>query len=82
MNLSLRSSGKIKAEENVEVVLTVLNDLLEHENMQVRTFVNGTLYSLLSRQSLREHAKAMGMQDILKYLMEHSDERFKKQILY
>lgn len=54
MNLSLRSSGKTKCENNIEDVLNVLNDLLEHENMQVRTFVNGTLYSLLSRQSLRE----------------------------
>ena len=38
-------------------VLPVFNDLLEHENLQVRTFVNGTLYSLLSRPSLREQAK-------------------------
>ena len=49
MNLSLRNSGKAKCEEESENVLKVLNDLLEHENMQVRTFVNGTLYSLLSR---------------------------------
>ena len=54
MNLSLRSISKIKCEDPQEEVLKVLNDLLEHENMQVRTFVNGTLYSLLSRQVLRE----------------------------
>ena len=40
-----------------EEVLKVLNELLEHENMQVRTFVNGTLYSLFSRASIREQAK-------------------------
>jgi hypothetical protein len=40
--------------------------------------VNGTLYSLLSRQILREKAKEMGMAEILTYLMENSDERFKK----
>ena len=71
MNLSLRTAGKIKCEEpdviilkkifiekasQVEV-LEVLNELLEHENMQVRTFVNGTLYSLLSRPILKEQAK-------------------------
>ena len=80
MNLSLRSSGKLKCEDPKEGVLNVLNDLLEHENMQVRTFVNGTLYSLLGRQSLREQANAMGMNEILSYLKENSDERFTKQI--
>lgn len=34
-----------------------MNELLEHENMQVRTFVNGTLYSLFSRSAIREQAK-------------------------
>ena len=38
-------------------MLKVLNDLLEHENMQVRSFVNGTLYSLLSKSVFKEHAK-------------------------
>ena len=33
MNLSLRSSGKLKCEDPKEGVLNVLNDLLEHENM-------------------------------------------------
>lgn len=56
----------------------MLNDLLEHDNMQVRTFVNGMLYSLLSRKSIREEAHKMGMQEILNYLMQHSDERFTK----
>ena len=49
MNLSLRSLGKTKCEDPKEEVLKVLNDLLEHDNLQVRTFVNGSLYSLLSR---------------------------------
>lgn len=49
MNLSLRSAGKSYCEQSDQKVLNVLNDLLEHENMQVRTFVNGMLYSLLSR---------------------------------
>jgi hypothetical protein len=46
----------------------------------VRTFVNGTLYSLLSKQTLKEQAKAMGMGEQLKFLMQQSDERFMKQI--
>jgi len=60
----------------------VLNELLEHDNTQVRTFVNGMLYSLLSRKSLREAAHSLGMQEILTYLMQNSDERFTKQIMY
>jgi len=74
MNLSLRVEGKNKCEQ-VDV-LAALNDLLEHENMQVRTHVNGTLYSLLVRKKIKQQAQAMGMQDMLVYLMENSDEQF------
>lgn len=50
MNLCLRVAGKIKCEQMPPYqVLMVLSDMLEHENMSVRTFVNGTLYSLLTR---------------------------------
>ncbi|KRX11161.1 Armadillo-type fold [Pseudocohnilembus persalinus] len=84
MNLSLRSLGKNKCEDQhfMKDVLEVLNALLEHENTQVRTFVNGTLYSLLSRQIIREQAISMGFNDILNFLMENSDDRFTKQIQY
>lgn len=47
MNTTLRSFGKKKVEEISKEVLQVLNDNLEHENSQVRTYVNGTLYSIL-----------------------------------
>ena len=33
MNLSMRQKGKHKCEDPKEEVLSVLNDLLEHENM-------------------------------------------------
>ena len=56
MNLSLRSAGKKRCEESEVEVLEILADLLEHENMQVRSFVNGTLYSLLSSPSFKEQA--------------------------
>jgi hypothetical protein len=46
--------------------------------MQVRTFVNGTLYSLFSMNKLREQAREMGMVHILQLLMKNSDERFIK----
>eukprot|EP00743_Colponemidia_sp_Colp-15_P005959 GILK01006405.1.p1 GENE.GILK01006405.1~~GILK01006405.1.p1 ORF type:complete len:982 (+),score=212.98 GILK01006405.1:73-3018(+) len=82
MNLSLRSSGKRKCEDLQLDVLGVLNNLLEHESPPVRTYVNGTLYSVLSRPSLRDKAKSMGMEEILESLMSHSAEQFKRQIQY
>ena len=56
----------------------MLNDLVEHENLQVRTYVNGTLYSIFNRKKLREQAKELGMPEVLQYLMEQSDEAFKR----
>lgn len=53
MNLSLRNEGKLKCEQ-IPDILTVLNDLIENENLQVRTHVNGTLYSVLTRRALKE----------------------------
>lgn len=82
MNLSLRDAGKDKCEEPDIQLLNVLNDLVEHENLQVRTYVNGTLYSIFTRKKLREEAKELGMPEVLQYLMEQSDEQFKRQIQY
>ena len=82
MNLSLRSNGKDKCEDPEIGLLQVLNDLVEHEDLQVRTYVNGTLYSIFTRRKLREEAKAIGMPDVLQYLMNQSDEQFQRQIQY
>jgi len=61
MNLSLRVAGKNKCENQGQAVLQVLSELVEHENMVVRTHVNGTLYSILTREPLRALAREMGM---------------------
>lgn len=74
MNLSLRSSGKDKCEDPTISLLSVLNDLVEHDNLQVRTYVNGTLYSIFTRRKLREEAKELGMPEVLQYLMNQSDD--------
>jgi LisH domain-containing protein ARMC9 len=52
MNLSLRVEGKNKCED-IPDLLNVLNELIENENLQVRTHVNGTLYSILVRRKLK-----------------------------
>lgn len=55
MNLSLRNRGKDECEKLAPQIniLKVLSDMMEHDNLQVRTHVNGTLYSILTRQSLK-----------------------------
>ena len=82
MNLSLRAAGKDKCEDPSIELLKVLNDLVEHDNLQVRTYVNGTLYSIFTRKKLREEAKELGMPEVLQYLMQQSDEQFRRQIQY
>lgn len=81
MNLSLRVQGKNKCEE-IQDILVVLNELIENENLQVRTHVNGTLYSILTRPRLKHQAHMLGMQHMLELLMQHSDEQFQRQIQY
>lgn len=82
MNLSLRTLGKIKCEDIKASILELLYNLLEHDNSQVRTFVNGTLYSLLSRPVLRLHAIKLKFQDKLQHMIDISDEKFQKHYRY
>lgn len=80
MNLSLRNRGKDECEKLTQSVniLKVLSDMMEHENLQVRTHVNGTLYSILTRPNLKQQANALGMMDMLMYLMKSSDEQMQR----
>lgn len=82
MNLCLRSAGQRSAERSEVDVLATLMDLAEHESAQVRTYVNGTLYSVLSRPRMKERALQSGTDTALSMLMEHSDELFKRQLQY
>ena len=82
MNLSVRTLGKIKCEDPNVGILDAMNNLLENENHQVRSYVNGTLYSVLSRPMLRERALQMGMDEMMKQLMKDSDEEFRTQVEY
>jgi hypothetical protein len=82
MNLSLRTLGKLKCEDIKAGILELLYNLLEHDNSQVRTFVNGTLYSLLSRPILRNHALKLKFEDKLQHMIDISDEKFQKHYRY
>lgn len=65
MNLCLRTKGKRKCAEKAKHVLKVLTDLLGHENHEIRQYVNGALYSILSIPAVREEAKEMSVEEIL-----------------
>lgn len=71
MNLSLRPAGKLQAERENVPTLAVLNALLEMDNPQVRTYVNGTLYSVLTRPVLKDQARAMGMDEVTTIICVH-----------
>ena len=82
MNLALRSAGKEKCTDEGLDILNVLSQLMEHESEQVRTYVNGTLYSILVKPTLKSRAAEIGLPDSLHALIEHSDDTFASQINY
>lgn len=82
MNLSLCTAGRIACESPDAGVLGVLTDLLENDNPQVRTYVNGTLYSILHRPVVREAARAMGLGDFLGAIATTADPTFVRQLEY
>lgn len=80
MNLSLRTTGKNVCE--TLDILPLLAILMEHENPNVRTYINGTLYSIFTRQPLKHKAREMGFEEHLERLYNSSEEAFKKQIYF
>ena len=70
MNLSLRTSGKLRCEAMLHTGEDILPALLGCircvSELQFRTYVNGTLYSLLSRRRLRVRARELGLVAALK----------------
>ena len=72
--------GKCAADDSQ--ILDVLSQLMENDSLQVRTYVNGTLYSILVKAALKEKALEVGLPDSLRALIEHSDETFARQINY
>uniref|UniRef100_UPI00398EFF81 lisH domain-containing protein ARMC9 isoform X2 n=1 Tax=Pristiophorus japonicus TaxID=55135 RepID=UPI00398EFF81 len=74
MNLCLRT------QEDGRRVLKVLSDLLGHENHEIRPYVNGALYSILAIPSLREEAKAMGMEEILRCFIKEANTEMNRQL--
>jgi len=80
MNLCLRSEGKKRCCHRSKEILKILNNYIEHENKQVKTYINGTLYNLFTEHIIREQARSMGMTDLLEYLISISDPQIVKQL--
>jgi LisH domain-containing protein ARMC9 len=78
MNLSLRSKGKTVCEKMLSSgisLIKVLSDLMEHDNLQVRTHINGTMYSVLTRQALKDEANQLGLGEMLDYLIQAQQDK-------
>ncbi|XP_014671711.1 PREDICTED: lisH domain-containing protein ARMC9-like [Priapulus caudatus] len=82
MNLCLRTAGKYRCEAMPQETLRVLTDLLGHENVEIRPYVNGALYSLLSVPSIREAAHVMSLQEVLEGFRGDSDADMRRQVEY
>ncbi|KAE8294069.1 hypothetical protein D5F01_LYC07015 [Larimichthys crocea] len=80
MNLCLRTKGKRKCAENAKHVLKVLTDLLGHENHEIRPYVNGALYSVLCIPSVRQEAKEMSVEEILRCYSKEENPDLNRQI--
>ena len=82
MNLSLRTSGKRACAKSEHNALMILAELARSENVQVRTYVNGTLYSILALPEMRMRALEMDLPNILEVIKGESTEQFALQIDY
>ncbi|XP_059678553.1 lisH domain-containing protein ARMC9 isoform X2 [Gavia stellata] len=80
MNLCLRSAGKKMCARIANHMLKVLSDLLGHENHEIQPYVNGALYSILAIPSVREEARAMGMEEILRCFIKEGNAEMIRQI--
>ncbi|XP_034530753.1 lisH domain-containing protein ARMC9 isoform X2 [Notolabrus celidotus] len=80
MNLCLRTKGKRKCAENAKHVLKVLTDLLGHDHLEIRPYVNGALYGILCIPSVRQEAKEMSVEEILRCYSKEENPDLNRQI--
>ncbi|KFQ23500.1 LisH domain-containing protein ARMC9, partial [Merops nubicus] len=80
MSLCLRSAGKKMCARIGNHVLKVLCNLLGHEHHEIQPYVNGALYSILAIPSVREEARAMGMEETLRCFIKEGNAEMIQQI--
>ncbi|GLI60240.1 hypothetical protein VaNZ11_002329 [Volvox africanus] len=82
MNLCLRSAGRAAAARCALPLLSLCESLLDCSNDQVHTYINGTLYSIFSRASIREAALARGTPELLERVAQSGRPPFAAQCQY
>ncbi|GMH60439.1 hypothetical protein TL16_g03051 [Triparma laevis f. inornata] len=79
MNLCLRTIGK---QTCPDTVFNALLPLLQHDNQQVRHYINGTIYSLLSMPSHRTTAIDMKLDTVLRNASSKASPAFRRQYTF
>jgi len=64
MNLTLRAEGRKACKDPSLDILNVLTSLLDVENTEIRSHINGTLYSIFAIPELRIQAKVFFLSHI------------------
>ncbi|KAM3174106.1 hypothetical protein ACTXT7_011207 [Hymenolepis weldensis] len=82
MNLCLRVDGKKRCAPMANRVLKVLTDLISHENTNILSYVNGALFSLLTRPELQTAAETMDLEGILSCYMREDQQELNRQFEY
>lgn len=72
INILLHKEGPKKAEEIKGDIMTTLINLIECENMGIRSLIHGSLYPLLCHEAFREKAKEYGLLENIKFLLENN----------
>ncbi|KAJ3073086.1 LisH domain-containing protein armc9 [Rhizoclosmatium hyalinum] len=80
MNLCLRTAGRKQCLQNPVRTLETLLGLLEIDSMQIQTYVNGALYSILSEPAFRECATSLRLNESLLFLQKSANDQVKGQI--
>ncbi|VDK36323.1 unnamed protein product [Taenia asiatica] len=82
MNLCLRTAGKARCVPMADRVLKVLTDLISHENTNILSYVNGALFSLLTRPEVQAAAEDMDLEGILNCFMREDQQELNRQFEY
>ncbi|KAL5111404.1 LisH domain-containing protein ARMC9 [Taenia crassiceps] len=82
MNLCLQTAGKARCIPMADRVLKVLTDLISHENTNILAYVNGALFSLLTRPEIQAAAEDMDLEGILSCFMREDQQELNRQFEY
>jgi hypothetical protein len=80
MNLCLRQEGKQRCVTLLPQPIHVLIDLIDHDNNEIRSYVNGILYSILELKEIRQVAIDMDLVDVLQSVMRESPPDLQGQL--